>query len=168
MFIVFSIPILMEPIFHVEEASSQIKEIEDSILKTEVGITSVTADSSTDLLNTGDEKLFEFDEFDLLITYDADIAGTKTRVTEQFTYNDVGFGAPAADFNIQRGITEFGAAEDSISVPINAVNSIGNGGNAFVRLTNAAHSAIVDIDGGEGTRNNDDLGALPDPKPNHH
>jgi len=75
-------------------ASSEIFDVNDSILKTGLQIQYVNTSSGTDiinfdLVNVKNEKLWDYDKFDLLVTYDADISGTKTRVTEQFTFNDI-------------------------------------------------------------------------------
>jgi len=75
-------------------ARSEIFDVNDSILKTGLQIQYVNTSSGTDiinfdLVNVKNEKLWEYDKFDLLVTYDADISGTKTRVTEQFTFNDI-------------------------------------------------------------------------------
>ena len=88
----------MDLLFSVGETSSKNSDLEDSILKTEIEIPSVTASAGSDIVsfklhNIGEEKLWKFDEFDLLITYDADTGGPNpTRVTEKFTYNNVGLG----------------------------------------------------------------------------
>ena len=61
------------------------------------------------LINQGSQKLWNYDEFELLVTYDANILGTRTTVTEQFTYNasaseeSTGQAITVADFKVQRG-----------------------------------------------------------------
>jgi len=37
--------------------------------------------------NIGQEKLWQYDDFDILVTYDADIAGIKNRITANLAYN---------------------------------------------------------------------------------
>jgi len=159
MMILMIIPGLMDSFLSVGETASKISDLEDSIFRTYAEITSVTAFSGSDLvsfelLNKGEEKLWKWDEFDLFITYDADIGSIKTRVTEQFTYNDVGLGL-VPDFNIQRGFLDFGLNEDSTTVTITPVRSFGDGGFAFVRLTNTQH-ASSGFDGNQ--KNMDDIG----------
>jgi len=73
-------------------ASSHAFDNNDEIRKTGIRILDVNASSSSKLVNftltnQGSEKLWNYDEFDIIVTYDADILGTKTKVTEQFTYN---------------------------------------------------------------------------------
>ena len=160
MFILFNLPLLMESFVKVEEAGSQISKVENLISNTDIEITSTEALPGSDLVsfelfNKGEEKLWNWNDFDLLITYDADTGGANpTRVTEQFTYNDVGLGL-VPDFNIQRGFVDFGLGEDSTTVTITPVRSFGDGGFAFVRLTNTQHASS----GSNGANKNmDDIG----------
>ncbi len=159
-----SMPALFDSLVSVGESSTKTFDLEDSILKTDLEITSLTASSGDDivsfeLLNVGEEKVWDWSEFDLFVTYDANIGGTKTRVTEQLTYNDIGLGL-TADFNIQRGLFTFGAGEDADTVTLAApVGSFGDGSNAFVRLTNVQHASSGGLDFDE-TDNNDDVGVL--------
>ena len=161
-FVMMSIPGILDPIFSMEDASSKISKIENAILKTDVEISSLTAQSGDDMLsfeilNTGDEKLWDFDNFDLIITYDADIGGIKTRVTEELSYNDVSVGLQQ-DFNIQRGYVDFVTTEDSATVNITPVRSYGEGGYSFVRVTNTQHAAAGPV--GINNRNQDDAGVI--------
>ncbi len=160
MFILFNLPLLMESFVKVGEAGSQISKVENLISNTDIEITSTEALPGSDLVsfelfNKGEEKLWNWNDFDLLITYDADTGGANpTRVTEQFTYNDVGLGL-VPDFNIQRGFVDFGLGEDSTTVTITPVRSFGDGGFAFVRLSNTQHASS----GSNGAQKNmDDIG----------
>lgn len=160
MFVLFNLPLLMESVITVEEASSQITQIEKIISNTDIEITSVQAVPDSDLVsfelfNKDEEKLWNWDDFDLLITYDADTGGANPiRKTEQFTYNELGMGL-VPDFNIQRGFVDFGLGEDSTTVTITPVRSYGEGGYAFVRLTNTQHASS----GSNGANKNmDDIG----------
>ena len=160
MFVLFSLPLFMESFVKVEEAALQISRVENLISNTDIEITSTEAFPGSDLVsfelfNKGEEKLWNWNDFDLLITYDADTGGANpTRVTEQFTYNDDGLGL-VPDFNIQRGFVDFGLGEDSTTVTITPVRSFGDGGFAFVRLTNTQHASS----GSNGAQKNmDDIG----------
>jgi len=95
----------------------------DSIAKTEIRIFGINASSGSNLVNftvgnEGIEKVWNYDEFDLYITYDADILGVRTRVTEEFAFNktalavSTGQATLTPDFRIQRGVTVFGAGAD--------------------------------------------------------
>ena len=60
----------------------------EAILNTHIEISNLTASIASDrvtfnLDNSGIQKLWDFKKFDLFITYDADIDGTPTRVTEK-------------------------------------------------------------------------------------
>ena len=74
-------------------ANTEAFEIQNSLLKTNMDIKSISGLSGDAvvnfvLFNNGSTKLWNFDEFDMLITYDANIGGIKTRVTESFTFNE--------------------------------------------------------------------------------
>ena len=95
-------------------SSSESFENSDKISKTGINILDINASSSSSLvnftfINQGSEKLWNYDEFDVLVSYDANILGIKTPVTEQFTYNasaqveSPGQSVTARDFKIQRG-----------------------------------------------------------------
>jgi len=87
----------VDQIFTQTIANSAINEINDSISKTNMKINSVDGCSGSDVVklgleNRGIEKLSNFDEFDFLVTYDADTGGASpTRLTEEFTYNATAF-----------------------------------------------------------------------------
>lgn len=71
---------------------SEIAEIDDSISKTSIDIRypNATAGSSMvsfSMVENGTEKLWNFDKFTVIVTYDADIGGVSTQTTEKFTYN---------------------------------------------------------------------------------
>jgi hypothetical protein len=75
------------------EIRSQISEIQKKLDNTLFEITSLTADAGADvfgfdLTNTGTQKIWNYDKMNFLVTYDADISGTKTRLVESFTYNE--------------------------------------------------------------------------------
>ena len=113
MLVMMSITGLAGNIFSIGETSSKVFDLENTILKTNTKIQELSAFSGSnvvnfDLLNEGNEKLWQYKKFNVFITYDADISGSKTRVTEQFTYNANGaFDSSVlngtADFKIQRG-----------------------------------------------------------------
>jgi len=156
----------MDGLLLIGETSSKTLDLENSILKTDIVITSIDVFSgdnlvSFELFNNGEQKLWKWDDFDLLITYDANTGGPDpVRVTEKFSYNDVGL-ALTADFNIQRGVFDFGATEDADTVTLGTpVKSIGDGSNVFVRLTNVQHAGAGRTTGDTGNRQNDEIGVL--------
>ena len=93
------------------EVRSDVKNIQKKIDDTQLQIASINAIAGDDvfsfnLTNTGTQKAWNFDKFDFLITYDADVSGTKTRLVEVFTYNETAsfqgvlitqFGRPTQD-----------------------------------------------------------------------
>jgi len=99
MYALMTIPNVLDSILLVDEASSEISVLEDSISQTEMSIDSIEAAIGSSkvnftLTNDGNEKLWNYEKFDLLITYDADIAGVKTRITEELTYVNIDDGIP--------------------------------------------------------------------------
>lgn len=101
-FILYNIPGLMDSIISVGEVSSDVSDLENKILQTDISIDTLSAlvGSNTvtfNLNNDGSQKLWNYDEFEIFITYDADIGGVRTPVTEHSK-----FGSPN-DFKIQRG-----------------------------------------------------------------
>jgi len=90
--VMFTIATLVTSLVSVEDVSSQASVIKESISQTAIKIMSVSASSGSDIVqfslaNNGTEKLWDYEKFTLLITYDADIGGVKTRVTEEFSYD---------------------------------------------------------------------------------
>ena len=91
--LIFSIiPNLTDSLSTEVTTRSEIFEVSNALSKTNMNITTIVANSGTDVINfnftnDGTEKLWNYEDFDLLITYDADISGVKTRITEKFTYN---------------------------------------------------------------------------------
>lgn len=89
--------IMLNQVFVASISSSQINNLEDSISKTSIEISSLNACSGSDvvkfgLANKGIKKLSNFDKFNFLVTYDADTGGASpTRLTEEFTYNATAF-----------------------------------------------------------------------------
>jgi len=89
--------------------TSEINKLNDAISKLDMKIPSVEAAVGKDHLNftisnNGTGKFWNYDKFDLMITYDANIGGIKTTTTEQFTFEK------ASSF-LQSGATiEFDAA----------------------------------------------------------
>lgn len=153
MFVLYSLPGLMDSVTSIGETSSEISVVENSILQTSISIDSITAASgyptiTFNLNNEGSQKLWNYDDFELFITYDADISGVKTKITEQSS-----FGNPI-NFKIQRGITVFGASSDTTTETIDPVNTK----YAFVKVNNVVFAAADPDATTSGNRNNDDMG----------
>ena len=102
MFVLFSMPGLMDTIISVGYVSSEVSNLENIILHTDISLDSLAATSnmpsfSFNLNNNDLEKLWNYDDFDVLVTYDADISGTKTRVTESIPFKALDFGYTILD-----------------------------------------------------------------------
>ena len=150
---IFTIIVIFSTIFIASEkiheeglAGTLIFENDDEILKTKLEIYGLNATVNSNLVNftlknVGIEKLWKYDEFDFIITYDADIGGIPTRVTEQLAYNPTAFAlSPAVateteDFKIQNGCTTIVAGALSRTLTAGADYDAPSG-EAFVRITN--------------------------------
>ena len=99
-------------------------EIQYSFQKTNLDIKQITAVSGGDtvnflLYNNGSTKLWKYDEFDFIVTYDADILGTETRITEQFTFNETASFSQVSSnpFSRPDGIAQGGWGQQSGCTP---------------------------------------------------
>jgi len=149
-----TIPGLIENFVSIGETSSKTSDLEDKILKTDTQIQELLAFSGTnvvnfDLLNEGNEKLWDYDNFNVIITYDAYTGGPiPTKLTEQFTYNgtaafDSSVLNGTADLKIQRGTTII--PEGSLTTTI--TEGIGNDfmqcqGDCFIKFVSSRNSAM--------------------------
>ncbi|TBR12353.1 MAG: hypothetical protein EPO62_00235 [Candidatus Nitrosotenuis sp.] len=91
--ILFTYNFVNNSIYDYVLSRSEISKIDDSISKTIIDIQypNATAGSrlvSFSLVENGTEKLWNFDKFVVLVTYDADIGGVSTPTTEKLTFND--------------------------------------------------------------------------------
>ncbi len=87
-----------EMVYTLSSAKYEIFKIDNQIEKTEMKIRYVNTTLGDivkfDLVNTGDEKLWNYKKFNLIVKYDADIFGTPTETVEVFDYNGTAsFGA---------------------------------------------------------------------------
>ncbi len=76
MLVMMSITGLAANIFSIGETSSKVFDLENTILKTNTKIQELSAFSGSnvvnfDLLNEGNEKLWDYDNFNVIITFDA-------------------------------------------------------------------------------------------------
>ena len=145
-------------------ASSQAFDNNDEITKTSISISAVNASSGSKLVNFtltnhGSEKLWDYENFEIFITYDANILGTRTPLTEQFTYNAKAFSmSPGhaeirADFKIQNGTAIFGTASLTDTI-LEGTDFDACIGDCFITLTNTRHTGNGRTDNG-GNHNTD-------------
>lgn len=97
-YILLMLPGVVDQTTSITKASSEIADVENSILKTNIAMSafSATSGSSTmdfTITSTGTEKLWNYDKFSLIITYP--IAGN-TNKTESFTYQSGACASPPA------------------------------------------------------------------------
>lgn len=127
-------------------AISQVFDNNDEISKTGVSIAGINYTIGSNLVNftltnQGSEKLWKYDEFDVILRYDADISGTKTRVTEQFNYNADAFALSTSQqkespiFNVQHICTTIPSGQFSVTHTA-GVDYTAPTGEAFVRIVN--------------------------------
>ncbi len=90
MSMLFVVPSVIESMVEIDDIASQVLMLNDEISKTSIDMQSLTVIDDIvkfGLLDDDIEKLWNYDDFTLIVTYDADISGTKTMITEEFTYN---------------------------------------------------------------------------------
>ena len=123
MLVLFSMPGLIDTIVSVEDVSLEVSEHQDSILNTDISMISLLGGSGSNAIsftiaNDGSEKLWKYEEFSTLVTYDADISGTKTRITEvlNFIQSDVIISDLAEPGIINKG--ESGLFSGTLTYPI--------------------------------------------------
>jgi archaellum component FlaF (FlaF/FlaG flagellin family) len=81
-------------IYNTNDAIVNSAKVNSQINNTSIRISSITLDTNDrkhitiTLNNDGKSKLFNYTYFDLIVTYDADINGNMTQVTEQLRYSD--------------------------------------------------------------------------------
>jgi len=148
-------------IFSIGETSSKVFDLENTILKTNTKIQELSVFSGSnvvnfDLLNEGNEKLWDYDNFNVIITYDAYTGGASpTRLTEHFTYDGTGafdssIANGTADFRIQRGNSIIPAGSFSTTI----TEGIGNDfmmcqGECFIKLVSSRNTGMGQTSGGE-------------------
>jgi hypothetical protein len=97
-YILLMLPGVVDQTTAVSKASSTISEVENSILKTNIVMSAFSATSGSttmdfSITSSGTEKLWNYEKFNLIITYP--IAGN-TNKTQSFTYQSGACGTPAA------------------------------------------------------------------------
>ncbi len=157
LFLLFTIfPMTSEKIVEQGITTSEILAVNNSILKTEMDFRTLSTSSGSDtgnffLTNDGIKKLWNYDNFDLIVTYDADIGGTKTRITESLSYNATAGGTlllDQPDFKVQRGTTVLTTAQTSTTI-IEGTHFDQCTGDCFIMFTDTRYWH-GDTDGGNG------------------
>ncbi len=155
MFVLFSMPSLMDSITSVGETSSEISVLENSILDTSISVDTLSGTVGDpfitfNLNNDGSEKLWDYDNFEIFITYDADIAGIQTPITEKSN-----FGFPS-DFKIQSGRLSIpsGAGSDTATIT-EGIDFDMCKGDCFIKLVSTRHTSLGSETGGTNQDHDD-------------
>ncbi len=90
-FVMSAFPVIAENTLKVSQGSTEIAYIENQILHTNIGISSISAnpgnqDISVTLDNTGNKKLWDYEKFDFIVTYDIKVGSQLVRVTEKLSF----------------------------------------------------------------------------------
>lgn len=93
--IVTTIPGITNTILQINQAAVDVSDLENSILNTHFQISNLTVPGGEsfiyfDVKNTGATKLWDYDNFDLLVTYEGIVGSSATNVTESLTYSETG------------------------------------------------------------------------------
>ncbi|WP_100183002.1 hypothetical protein [Candidatus Nitrosotenuis aquarius] len=97
-YILLMLPGVVDQTTSVTKASSAVSDVENSILKTNIAMSTFSATSGSTTMdftitNSGTEKLWNYEKFNLIVTYP--IAGN-TNKTQSFTYQSGACVTPAA------------------------------------------------------------------------
>ncbi len=115
--ILFTYNFVNNSIYDYVLSRSEISKIDDSVSKTTIDIRypNATAGSSMvsfSMAENGTEKLWNFDKFTVLVTYDADIAGVSTPTTERLSFNSA---QSFAQVGTNVGTTQFARPDSDVS-----------------------------------------------------
>lgn len=97
-YILLMLPGVVDQTGSVTKASSEISDVENSILKTNIAMSALSASSGSSTIDltitsSGTEKLWNYEKFNIIVTYP--ITGN-TNKTESFTYQSGTCASPAA------------------------------------------------------------------------
>ncbi|RDJ31888.1 MAG: hypothetical protein DWQ18_00990 [Crenarchaeota archaeon] len=156
---ILTYPMISENIYESSDSKKQMNQIENKISRTSLnfkdnihvqpGVSFV----NFSINNNGHEKFWDFDDFHLAITYDGNVAGTKTRLTEIFDYNTAGFSGTSVEsvdrgeFKIQRGTAVIAAGAINATL-VEGVDFDMCTGDCFVKQVTSRHSGIGPTSGG--------------------
>lgn len=98
-FIVTTIPSISNTILQINEAALDVSDLENSILNTHFQLSNLQATGdgnniSFNVTNIGSTKLWDYDNFDLIITYEGIVGASATNITEKLSYTTAN---PTAD-----------------------------------------------------------------------
>ena len=106
--VLMAMPELLGSSISLQDASSAISKVEESITRTEISVNTIIAPTANldevtfSIDNTGEEKLWNFEKFNVIITYDP----ATGRTTENLSYaGECGTGQPSQGTWCNDGIT---------------------------------------------------------------
>ena len=157
--VLFTMPGILENIISIQETSSEVNVLENSIRNTNVNISDLEAEANSikinfTLANNGIEKIWDYENFDVLVSYDADVAGINTKITESMTFDSQpigGVGSPITfdDVSSFNGVCGDPIPPDLCSFP-HTVTSNGNDRILVVGVTARTGESVVYVEyGGE-------------------
>jgi archaellum component FlaF (FlaF/FlaG flagellin family) len=90
--IVMAVPGVMDKMLEINQAALDSGDLENSILNTNFEISNLWANGTNNLVyfnvtNTGTTSLWDYDNFDLLVTYKGVVGSTERNVTESISYS---------------------------------------------------------------------------------
>jgi len=99
MLIAMNIPNISNTILEINKAALDVSELEDAILNTHFQILNLQTTGLNnriffDLTNTGTTKLWDYENFDVILTYEGIVNSVATNVTEVLSYSEL---APSDD-----------------------------------------------------------------------
>ncbi len=98
-YVMMTLPGIVDKTISITDASSDISKIEDSITKTTMDVNSISASVGSQAItfsidNSGTEKLWNYQKFNVIITY----KGTSTKQTESLAYYGSCSGSPPSGY----------------------------------------------------------------------
>lgn len=150
MYVITSFGIVSDNSMKVSYASSSRLNIDDSSSKTNINVVSIDGASSNivnfTITNNGNTKLWNYDKFTVIVTYDANISGSKITKTDQLTYEKTCTSTQRKWCNLQfindlqdPGILNSGESLQIKSKLLNSVYST----NKLVRVVIATDNGVI-------------------------
>ncbi|MEW6044057.1 MAG: hypothetical protein AB1608_07310 [Thermoproteota archaeon] len=107
--IMMIIPGIADTILQINDAALDASELETSILNTHLQLSDLQATGDSNLIyfnvtNIGNTKLWNYENFDLIVTYEGVVGSTATNVTERLDYTD---NVPNGDPIVIDAVTSF-------------------------------------------------------------
>jgi len=104
-------------IYELNSSRTESSDLNSKLIQTDIDMQLLHSQAGSDFVsftleNTGNEKLWSYSKFHVIVTYDADIAGVLTPTTEVFTFNSAQAFALAGSSG---GISQFARPDEDVS-----------------------------------------------------